>query len=59
MLQHDPDYAGGHYAAALLAERNGDKAAAKAAYTRAAQLWATADDDFPEKRDIQKRLAAL
>jgi tetratricopeptide (TPR) repeat protein len=59
MLAHDPDYAGGHYAAALLAERKGDKVAAKAAFTRAAQLWTAADADFPEKLDIQKRLAAL
>ena len=57
MLDHDPEYAAGHYAAALLAEHQGDKAKTKAALERARQLWGKADSDFPEMINIQQRLA--
>jgi tetratricopeptide (TPR) repeat protein len=48
MLEHDPSYAGSHYAAALVAERNEDVAAAKAEFALAAKHWSKADADLPE-----------
>lgn len=57
MLDHDPAYGGTHYAVALLAEHQGDKAKMASALARARELWAKADKDFPEGRDIARRLS--
>src|SRR5262249_15635802 len=43
MLEHDPNYAGTHYALGLVARHNGNHAAAHAAFERARALWAHAD----------------
>src|SRR5205823_13705907 len=48
VLAHDANYAGGHYALALVAQHNGDLAEARTRFERAAQLWAQADPDLPE-----------
>ena len=56
MLAHDPAYAGAHYAAALVAERNEDMAAARAAFMLAQKYWAKADPDLPELAEIRKKL---
>lgn len=45
MIQHDPNYAGSHYARALAAEHNGDQPAAAAAMALARQFWKNADPD--------------
>jgi hypothetical protein len=55
LVDHDPAYAGGHYAAALVAEHNGDAATAKAEFAQALKLWAKADADLPELNDIRRR----
>jgi tetratricopeptide (TPR) repeat protein len=58
MLEHDPAYAGGHYALGLVAERRGDTAAAQEAFAKAARLWALADDDLPELQRLRRSVAA-
>lgn len=59
MRQHDPAYAGTHYALALVAEHRGDLAAARQGYAEAVRLWAKADPDLPELRQSRSREAAL
>lgn len=59
MMDHDPAYGGSHYAAALLAAHHGDRATERAALEKARQLWQKADPDFPELKDINRRLAEM
>ena len=56
MIEHDPAYAGSHYALALVAEHDEDAAAAKTAFALAQKYWAKADPDLPELAEIKKRL---
>ncbi|MFN2446810.1 MAG: hypothetical protein ABR606_14665 [Vicinamibacterales bacterium] len=55
MLEHDRNYAGGHFAAALVAEQKGERERASQAYARAAALWAQADADFEEAVSARKK----
>ena len=48
MIEHDPAYAGSHYAAALVAEHQADRARAQREFALASQYWAQADTDLPE-----------
>ena len=48
MLEHDPDYAGTHYALALVAQHDGNAATARREFDLALKGWATADKDLPE-----------
>ena len=48
MLEHDPNYAGGHYALALVAEHDGNAAAARVSFEAARRFWARADVSMPE-----------
>ncbi len=48
MIQHDPLYAGGHYALGLVAEHGGESAGARPMFAQAEQLWNHADQDLPE-----------
>jgi len=48
MLDHDPNYAGTHYALALVAEHNGDGAIARAERALVEKYWKNADRDLPE-----------
>jgi tetratricopeptide (TPR) repeat protein len=48
MLDHDPNYAGTHYALALVAEHNGDSAIARAERVLVEKYWKDADRDLPE-----------
>ena len=48
MLDHDPNYAGTHYALALVAEHNGDGAIARAERALVEKYWKDADRDLPE-----------
>ena len=59
MRQHDPLYAGTHYAIARAAEARGESAAAAVAYAEAVSGWKDADADLPELSDARRRLAAL
>ena len=48
MFQHDPSYAGTHYALALVADHQGDRPTARAEFTLAEKYWKRADPDLPE-----------
>jgi tetratricopeptide (TPR) repeat protein len=50
MLEHDPNYAGSHYARGLVAQQAGDAATASRELDTAARLWAQADPDLAELR---------
>jgi tetratricopeptide (TPR) repeat protein len=54
MVEHDPAYAGGHYALGLAAESTGDLAAAKTAFGLALKHWAKADADLPELVELRR-----
>jgi tetratricopeptide (TPR) repeat protein len=56
MFEHDPAYAGTHYALALAADHRGDREAARAELTLALKYWSRADRDLPELADIRARL---
>jgi Tfp pilus assembly protein PilF len=55
MLEHDPNYAGTHYALGLVARHNGNQAAARSAFERARMLWAHADPGLPELQDLSEQ----
>jgi tetratricopeptide (TPR) repeat protein len=55
MLDHDPAYAGTHYALALAAEHEGDRAKANAEFALAEKSWSNADPDLRELQDIRQR----
>ena len=56
MLDHDPNYAGSHYAMALVAEHDGDLATAKTEFALALKYWSNADPDLPELAEVRRRL---
>jgi tetratricopeptide (TPR) repeat protein len=55
MRGHDPRYGGSHYALGLLAEHNGNRLAAEAAFAEAERLWSKADPNLPELREVRLR----
>jgi len=56
MIDHDPSYAGSHYALALVAEHDEDLATARREFAVAQKAWANADPDLPELAEIRKKL---
>ncbi|HKV62270.1 MAG TPA: hypothetical protein VJO16_10175 [Candidatus Acidoferrum sp.] len=58
IILHNVNYAGGHYAYALVAAHAGNTADAGKAFASAEKLWNTADKDLPELGQIRKQLAA-
>lgn len=52
MLEHDPNYAGTHYALGLVAQHDGNDATAKREFALVAKAWANADRDLPELKTI-------
>jgi tetratricopeptide (TPR) repeat protein len=48
MLEHDPEYAGTHYALALVAQHDGNATTAAREFDLAVKAWANADKDLPE-----------
>jgi tetratricopeptide (TPR) repeat protein len=58
MLQHDPSYAGTHYALALVADHQGDRPTARAEFALAEKYWNRADPDLPELIELRRRLEA-
>lgn len=48
MLEHDPGYAGTHFALALVARNSGNTATAAREFDLAVKAWANADEDLPE-----------
>jgi tetratricopeptide (TPR) repeat protein len=59
MEQHDPYYAGTHYALALVAEHNIDRTAAAKEFTLVLKYWHSADQDLPELAESRAKLAAI
>lgn len=55
MLEHDPNYAGTHYALALVAKHDGNAATAAREFDLAVKAWATADPDLPELAIARKK----
>jgi tetratricopeptide (TPR) repeat protein len=55
LLEHDPAYAGGHYALGLVAEHDGDAATAKSEFGEALKLWAGADPDLQELVELRRK----
>jgi tetratricopeptide (TPR) repeat protein len=55
MLEHDPNYAGTHYALALVAQHDGNAATAAREFDLAVKAWATADKDLPELKQATLR----
>jgi tetratricopeptide (TPR) repeat protein len=56
MIEHDPAYAGGHYALGLVAEHDGEAATAKSEFALALKGWAKADADLPELAELRRKL---
>jgi hypothetical protein len=54
MNEHDPAYAGTHYALALVAEHDGNLPTAKREFAATVTAWAGADPDLPELKDARK-----
>ncbi|HEY6905625.1 MAG TPA: hypothetical protein VI216_15070, partial [Candidatus Acidoferrales bacterium] len=59
MYQRGPDYAGSHYALALVAQHNGDSQTAEQEFSTATTLWNEADSDLPELTEVRQSLAKL
>jgi tetratricopeptide (TPR) repeat protein len=55
MLEHDPNYAGTHYALALVAQHDGNAATAAREFDLAVKAWANADKDLPELAIARKK----
>ncbi len=55
MSDHDPNYAGTHYALALVARQEGNTATAGREFDLAVKGWANADTDLPELAIARKR----
>jgi len=55
MLEHDPNYAGTHYALALVAQHDGNRPTAAREFDLAVKAWAIADPDLPELAIARKR----
>ena len=53
MLEHDPNYAGTHYALGLVARSNRDAVAARSAFDRARTFWSHADPGLPELQALK------
>ena len=52
MLEHDPDYAGTHYALGLVAQHDGNADTARREFALAAKAWSNADKDLAELKTI-------
>jgi tetratricopeptide (TPR) repeat protein len=55
LIDHDPAYAGGHYALGVVAEHDGDTTTATSEFGQALKLWAKADADLAERQDMDRR----
>jgi protein-disulfide isomerase len=55
MIEQDPSYAGGYYAAGLVAEHQGNPGTANEQFRIAQKLWSEADRELPELLVIRKR----
>jgi tetratricopeptide (TPR) repeat protein len=53
LLEHDPAYAGTHYALGLVARHAGDRTTTAKEFAIARKYWSTADSDLPELADLK------
>ena len=53
MFEHDPNYAGTHYALGLVAQHKGDRASSRAEFDLAKRFWKHADPDLAELKQLQ------
>jgi len=58
LMEHDAAYGGSHYAQGLIAERDGNRAAAAKSFQEAASLWKNADSDFKPLVEARKRFGS-
>jgi tetratricopeptide (TPR) repeat protein len=58
MLEHDPAYAGSHYALALVAEHDGDSATAQKEFALAVRYWQKADADLAELKVSKSKIVS-
>ena len=56
MIQHDPYFAGGHFAIGLVAEHAGESEGARQMFLKAESLWSRADSDLPELYLVREKL---
>ena len=56
LIEHDPTWAGSHYALALVAEHDGDAATAKAEFALAVKYWPKADPNLPELVEARRKM---
>jgi tetratricopeptide (TPR) repeat protein len=56
MVEHDSNYAGGHYAIGLAADERGDVSTARSEFTAAGRAWSKADASLPELARIRTRV---
>jgi tetratricopeptide (TPR) repeat protein len=56
LIQHDPYFAGGHFAFGLVAEHAGETEGSKQMFAAAEKYWSHADADLPELAEARKRL---
>jgi tetratricopeptide (TPR) repeat protein len=59
MYERAPDYAGAHYALAIIAQHNNDTEGTEREMSAAAKLWAEADPDLPELADVHQVLSTV
>jgi hypothetical protein len=59
MVDHDPNYAGGHYALGLAAEERRDVSSARSELTAAGRAWNSADASLPELARIRALLSTF
>ena len=59
MYQRAPDYAGSHYAMALVAQHNGSSETAAREFSAAVTFWSEADPDLSELGHAHRELAKL
>jgi tetratricopeptide (TPR) repeat protein len=56
MVEHDPQYAGGHFALALVAEHQKNVKSAREEFAAAMELWSKADQTLPDLNYVRARL---
>ncbi|HUK88829.1 MAG TPA: tetratricopeptide repeat protein [Blastocatellia bacterium] len=59
MNEYDSNYAGTHFAKALVAEHKSNSADALKEFKLARQAWRDADSDFPEMAEVRTKISAL
>jgi len=55
LMEHNPNYAGGYYAMALVAQHEGNSTRATQLFASAQKLWLKADLDLPELANMPRR----